>query len=129
MQHLADKLSYLLDIVNDIDEKQDDKQDLETPLLEIQEQASGVLSTGNGVKNHQFNVYDIDAFFKKVSHKIEYLFWLSQNIKDDIMFNRLIEFLSYYQTMKTQFYNKQHQEYQEESLSLQEHDIDYRLPR
>lgn len=129
MQDLADKLSYLLDIVHDIDEKQDDKQDLETPLLEIQEQASGVLSTGNGVKNHQFNVQDIDAFFNKVSHKIEYLFWLSQNIKNDNIFNRLIQFLSFYQTMKTQFYNKQHNEYQDESLSLQERDIDYHLPR
>ena len=39
MQDLADKLSYVLDIVKDA-KKSDDDQDLQTPLLEIQPEIS-----------------------------------------------------------------------------------------
>ena len=129
MQDLADKLSHLLDLVKDIDDENKLDEDIATPLLETQRELSGVLSTGSGIKLHEFNVHDIDKFFQKVSHKIEYLFWLSQNIENENMFNRLIDFLSHYENQKQTFYTPQVLEYQEESLSLHEYDIDYNLPR
>ena len=122
MQDLADKLSYVLDIVKDADKKFNDEQDLKTPLLEIEPAISGVLATGNG---HKFNVKDVDGFFKKVYHKIEYLFWLSQNVEDDSIFQRLIDFLSHYEKMKREFYAKQHNQYEKDMLKLEDNDIEY----
>ena len=46
---------------------------------------------------------DAASFFARVSPKIEYLFWLSQNINDDDVFAQLVDFLSHYQTLRGTF--------------------------
>ena len=65
------------------------------------------------------------ATSKNVSHKIEYLFWLSQNVEDDNIFQRLIDFLSHYERIKSEFYAKEHNPYQKDMMELEDHDISY----
>ena len=117
MQELADKLSYILDITKQIGSQKNNHKDLYEPLLEIKNQSNGVLSTDNCGYN-EFDTNDKETFFKNVSPKIEYLFWLSQNIKDKKIFVRLIDFLSHFEQMKKQFII---QKQDEEQTMLLEH--------
>eukprot|EP01083_Nonionella_stella_P058852 154074_1 len=103
MEQLANKLSYLLDIIEEEESNDKDQYDLLTPLLDIQHKTAGVLSTDG---HHKIAYDNVDQFLGKVSPSMEYLFWLSQNIKNEQILQLLMEVISEYEEMRVAFYAK-----------------------
>lgn len=87
MQHLADKLSEALDIVKDAIKKFTDK------------------------------IGQVDILCQKAPHHIEHLFWLSQNVEDETIFQSTIESLSEYD--KIQQFNKFEETLETEDLHVE----------
>ena len=118
MQELKDKLLYVLDLTTEGQNYL--PEDLSEPLLQICDEAN---KYGLGNVSHEFGADDKETFFKQVTPQIEYLFWLSQNVEDNTIFVRLMEFISHFQAEKAKFEADKRKT--EESMLLHEYEISY----
>lgn len=90
MQALSKKLSQLLSLIAKEDLRTNKEDELVAPLLAIEQ----------GIKVRKD---DINALLTHIAPKIEYLFWLSQETDDERVYDRLVDFISLYQDLKSQY--------------------------
>ena len=90
MQALSKKLSQLLSLIAKEDLRRNKEDELVAPLLAIEQ----------GMK---VRMDDINALLKHIAPKIEYLFWLSHETDDEQVYDRLVDFISLYQDLESQY--------------------------
>ena len=124
LKSLSDKLNAVMDSVHN--EKLgagSTSLDMNQPLLAIQKETIAVLNMdsfdaySNYSNSNNMSIDDNDEwslaetrkigrYLEMIQPKIEYLFWLSQNIENDQIFQQLSEFLNYVQRMEEKYHKE-----------------------